>query len=416
MAEPVQGHPLLRALGPAQRDLLRFVWEPIAHANRYTGTPLWPVWDFVQRRLYQDHPELTDAFDVLDSLPRLRRPQSAGSYGLIWTEHGDLRPGPTSRIGLSIAGLHVLGRADSGSTAAAELANALAGHIGLVAEEDGSLPPDPTAQAKADVPLRRLLQEMSPDLARQLNVVLTAEVLKHEYPRLLIVGGDDPMVQLGRVSLRPYRGPLSSQSYLDLVALLAAAAEPPVIYSSGHTLVQSLDYLGYVLGSHPAWPAKLRLTHAPDLQSASALTAPVSDQQEYASALSGLFTVIDQLRVPPAPAEELAVLDGQEREATQKTVNALHRWLRTHLPAESQDRIDTAVRVLRDVRELRNEIQHSRGTRDKAALARARLGLPQTIMDWATAWEKIKNQLAGALDTIREEVQAAASGSAPEGG
>jgi len=66
------------------------------------------------------------------------------------------------------------------------------------------------------------------------------------------------------------------------------------------------------------------------------------------------------------------------------------------------------MKIVRAVRHVRIESAHSStGTRERAIQAQQLLGLPDIISDWAGARAMIQDQLAGAFDVIRQEVQTA---------
>jgi len=407
---------LRQPLSALQVDLLKLVWAPIVNADMYDIEPAWPVWDFVSRELHRQHPELEDAAKVLDSLPRLARAPRYRDhpYGLVWrSSPPTIRPGPAEQIGLSIAGLEALA---SVQQVLADEPNGLAVLIGLLAQREARLQAKPTEVARQDLPLESFTAGFKTATAGRRYRFPDREVAKllaHEYAPVMVFPLEvesGHQVQLGQISLRQYRHVDSAAAYLDLVQDDAAAAAPQVFYQSPLTLVQTLDYLAYVLAADPQWPKGPRLTNAPDLQSAAAVSAVVTNQHEFETALSGLCTVIDQLAVPPVPPGTLAAqANDQQRTEVQATISRLHDWLSRRLRDGDQlARVNSAISVLRAVRTVRVEAQHrTSSTQDRAVKARRRLGLPDVVSDWSDAWNAIQSQLAGALDVIRQEVQAA---------
>jgi len=408
---------LMQPLLPLQVELLKLVWDPIVRAGMWEITPDWPVWDYVARELYQRHPDLDDAAAVLDSLPRLSLPMSWRDhhlYGLVWRSGQAMRPDPGERIGLSIAGFAALAVHQGVPPG---VPDRLAVLIAQLADWESGLRAKPNVVAREDVPLERFTSGLTRATATQLFTFSNraiAGLLQHEYAPTVVYPHDadtDHKVRLGRhFSLRQYRSITTARAYLERVAQDDAARTEPVRYSSPLTLVQTFDYLAYVLAADPEWPKGSRLTAAPDLQSAGALSASITDQHDFDTALSGLCTVIDQLEVPLIPAEDLATMaNAEERNAARGTVNRLQRWLTGRLAENGgMPRVMDAIGVVRAVRAVRVEAQHgSTSTRGNAIRARRRLGLPDIVSDWPAAWHTVQSQLAGALDVIRQEVQAA---------
>jgi len=410
------GSRLTQPLPPVQVDLLKLVWDPIVRAGWWEIAPGWPVWDYVARELYRQHPDLDDAAAVLDSMPRtsLPIPWRAHPYGLVWRSSQALRPDPGERIGLSIAGLAALAEHQ---VVPPDVPARLARLIAQLADWENGLTAKPNKVATQDLLLADFTSWFTtasitkpfvfPDRA-------IAALLQHEYAPTRVFPDDsdtDHKVRLGLdIRLRQYRNITTARGYLERVAGDEAARTEPVRYSSPLTLVQTFDYLAYVLAADPEWPKGTRLITAPDLQSAGALSVPVTDQHDFQTALSGLCTVIDQLAVPAVPPEKLAKMaNDKDRAAAQRTVNRLKHWLTSRL-TDSGDmtRTTNAIDVLRAVRAIRVEAQHrSTTTRNHAIKARRHLGLPDIISDWPAAWHLIQSQLAGALDVIRQEVQTA---------
>ncbi len=411
------GTHLMQPLLPMQVELLKLVWDPIVRAEMWEILPDWPVWDYVARQLYRQYPDLDDAAAVLDSLPGTSWPipwRDQHPYGLVWRSTPAMRPDPGERIGLSIAGLAALA-AHQGVPPT--VPDRLAALIAQLADWENNLTAKPNEIAREDVLLSLFTGWFTTPTITKPYVFpdrALAGLLQHEYAPTIVYPYDsdtDHKVQLGRhFSLRQYRKITTAHGYLQRVADDAAARTEPVRYSSPLTLVQTFDYLAYVLAADPKWPSGTRLTTAPDLQSAGALSALVTDQHDFQTALSGLCTVIDQLTVPPIPAEALAEMaNDKDRDAAQRTVNRLGHWLTSRLAdSGGVPRVTAAIGVLRDVRAIRVAAQHrSNSTRKQAIKAHHHLGLPDIISDWPAAWYLIQTQLAGALDVIRQEVQTA---------
>ncbi|MDQ2849811.1 MAG: hypothetical protein M3Y49_03595 [Actinomycetota bacterium] len=390
-------------------ELLKIIWEPIPLSLSAVYPPGWPVWDYVSRRMHRTFPQLTDAKVVLQSLPTVRVPTRFNQdYGLVWTSHhSSVPPSPDERIGLTVAGLAALAQAGGVNE---NVPNELAVVIGQLADREDHLEPNPHEVVTSDVPLADYTQWFAQRQRERPYVVpdrVLADVLVHEYAPVGLLNVHDEtghQVQLGRISLRRYLGVASAQDYLIQIDEQDSAFET-ITYSSPLTLVQTFDYLAYVLAADPSWGPK-RLINAPDLQSAAAVSAAVSNRHEYETALSGLCTVIDQLGVPEISKARLDVeFNGQQP----PSVNRLQDWLSQRLQGtDGLERAAGAMKVLRAVRENRKEAQHSSvRTRQSAMTSRPQLGIPEAISVWSAAWRTIQNQLAGALDVIRQEVQSA---------
>ncbi|MHB8339735.1 MAG: hypothetical protein ACYDB7_00990 [Mycobacteriales bacterium] len=400
---------LTQPLLPEQVELLKLVWSPIPQADMWVSMPDWPLWDYVARELHRQFPELTDAADVLLSLPSLPTRVLGGPYGLVWRgQHPAITPAPAERIGLTIAGLAALAAHQGVSSA---VPDALACVIGQLASWDNGLPAKPHEVVSADVPLANFTGWFAKPVAERPYVFpdrAIASLLWREYAPVSVQPIDadsDHEVHLGPVSLRRYRGVTTADEYLARIAERQAAQLSPE-YSSPLTLVQTFDYLAYVLAADSLWSCHDRLTSAPDLQAAAAVSSVVTNRHEFETALSGLCTVIDQLVVPDIPQ---AVLDECYRGERPATVNRFAQWLALRLvDSDGLSRVNGAVDVIRAVRRLRVEVQHSSpSTRQRAIEARRLLGLSDVVSDWSGAWQTIQQRLAGALDVIRQEVQAA---------
>lgn len=402
-------------LAEPQVELLRLAWRPIAAATDRGHAPDWPVWDYVERSLYRTFPALETATDLLTALPSV--PASiprARPYGLLWhAGNVAIGPGREDRIGLTIAGLAVLARHGANTL---PLADALASIIGAAAAADAALEPDPFTAIKVDVPLSNYTAGLStPTRERRYSFPdrLVAEGLgqDREYAPLSIHPIDAPeghKILLGRTVLRPYRDVTTAADYLARINTVQETRAEPIRFTSPLTLVQTLDYLGYVLAADPNWPHGVRLTAAPDLQSATALVAEVQTRSEYEAALSALWNVVDQLHVPDVPPEVLKNRFGNSRP---RSIGRLRYWLEQRLgDGPSLQRATAALDTIRRVGRLRTEPQHgSTTTRHEALRARRELGLADMVQDYHSTWAMLVDTVAGAFNVIREEVQHAAS-------
>jgi hypothetical protein len=263
--------PLMEPLADQQVDLLTMIWRAVCRPEEWSGAPTWPTWDLAARQLYLTRPDLADATEVWLSLPTIARdPINLGAgvdplYGLVWLSGWTQRREPPAgvRIGLSIAGLAQLARHREAELGA--VPDRLASLIGDLAEKEAALRPTPDGVAEGTLQLGELtgwLTMPQPDRVGVVPDKVTREVLVREYADVRV---DPPLadsghtVGLGYNRLRAYRGVRSAADYVRRITELAAAAEQPEHLVSPLTLVQTLDYLGYVLAADPTWEAD-RLT------------------------------------------------------------------------------------------------------------------------------------------------------------
>jgi len=242
-------------------------------------------------------------------------------------------------------------------------------------------------------------------------VAVLGQLLSHEY--YSFAGGNPSSaesyeVSLGSSQFGAFLGVASASNYLDRVITLAGAAQPLSQAKAPLPLIQTLDYLSYVLHADPHWKIKESLVTAPDLQSAAALGLHASNEYEFRSHMGALWTILNQLRVPPANEEDANLIFGSTTNA-KGSLNHLELWLRRRLGTERyQTAASDAIATIRQIRQLRNDGAHaSPETRAKAMTAKRSLRLPDIIADWTGAWELVKAQAAWAFDLIRQEVQGA---------
>lgn len=202
------GSHLMQPLRPVQVDLLKLVWRPIVNADMLEIPPDWPVWDYVARELYRQHPDLDDAADVLDSLPRmpLPRPFRDHPYGLVWRSSQAMRPDPGEQIGLSIAGLAALA-ANQGVPL--NVPDQLALLIAQLAKWENDLVAKPNEIAREDVPLSGFTSCFTKPTITRLFAFpnrAIAGLLQHEYAPTIVFPYDseadaDYKAQRGRSTM-----------------------------------------------------------------------------------------------------------------------------------------------------------------------------------------------------------------------
>jgi len=393
--------PLRVPLEDLQLDALGAIWEP---ARYPMGT--WPVWDYVARTLYRLplSPPVTQPQAVLGSLPRVAPLESfySPAYGLWWHEGNGPMPSPNVRVGLSIAGLDAL-RAQYPD--AGDYADYLAVFIGRFAEIERNLAPDPNKAVTTNVAIALLLMGRDghpggPELesgARKMIAVLQREFAPVDVTRLDPVATSTVKLSM---FLAPYCGVKSAQDYLDRVEVVRprALADPALVAGQ---LPEMLDYLSYVLMNDPEWRGS-PLVALPDLVSAARLVDTVHDAASFRDRMSALAIILDRMNVPDVPAAALSAFEGKQPRSLVK----LEYWLKERL--DERDQAVSAVKMLRAAVRVRVAGQHTgKGIDKDVAKAKARLGLPELILDWSDAWDIVRARVTESARTISQEVRLA---------
>jgi hypothetical protein len=391
-------NPLLRRLDAVQLDLLEAVWDPVLRE-----VAPWPVWDYVARVLYRSEAAVVDAEAVLGSLPAVSRADMYNrDYGLVWRSRGSkATSSEDERVGLSIAGLYQLGSRDPAVRA---VADDLARLIGAIAAAERELAPDPTrALHDQPMPLAGHLKRVTV-VGRGFTIPLPAavvlDVLTWEMAPLRILG-DDPDTATASLTrwLRPFIGVATAADYLERVRRVSPTPAP-TLHVNPADLPRSLDHLSYVLRDHPAWKCP-PLVNMTELAAAATLSHAVADRDQFTSCMTALATVLGRLNTPQPPTTA-----GSDKPGS---LVRLRLWLAGNITdASARERVSSAIEDMRAAVALRIEAQHSSGdTFRNAARARARLGLPEVIYDWADAWDTVRSRVANAADVLRQEVQLA---------
>jgi hypothetical protein len=122
---------------------------------------------------------------------------------------------------------------------------------------------------------------------------------------------------------------------------------------------------------------------------------------EFDSRMSALADLLGHLSIAlPAQEEEMANAAGE------KSLMRLRRKLSTTLEAQPLARASSAVDALQAAVRIRVAGQHT-GVGNEVAGAFERLGVRYPPRDWGVVWEEIRSRCAAAVDTIREELEAA---------
>ncbi len=402
---------LRRELSTDEKALLMTIWES-AFSERYVSESElggWQTWDYVSRIARANQPAMNNPDEILAQLPMVAVPNTSGrGYGWVWLSEGtDSRPAARI-VGLSIAGLTRLAESQPEIE---EYANQLVWLVNAIARADAALTPLRNQVAEKTEPLRSFVGIVdwleSGTRSSRYRVYIPGEavgqILQREYaPLSVIPNGVEHDVSLGRADLGSYETIISATDYLDYVAAEAQLDAVAREWTpSPLTLVQTIDYLAYVLRAHHAWPAECRFVDAPDLNSATQLGMDVVSKEQFESATNSLWNIIGHLDVPPVPAADL-----KKNEPQPGSIGRLGRWLTRNLDGPSAEPALRALNTIRDVGTLRTGFAHSsESTQAKAARAQQNLGLPAFIIDWPGAWLAIRARTAKAFDEVRLAVQ-----------
>lgn len=405
--QPVQlEFPLLRRLEKVEIDLLKVIWSPIVRAREEGWNPTWPVWDFVVRTMLKEIYNCPDPIEILRGLPSIYRAGNTnGTYGLIWIENNDARSlsGP-NKVGLTIAGFTQLAmNGELDQPVHDKLVEIIRDFA--VLEED--LEPSPSKSVESVFMLdvfTNWFTQLSESKPYVIPTEVVTETLQREYAHIFIgQSAGSRQVWLNELQLRQYRNIASAHDYLAQVAFLAQSSYAPQLAFSPLTLVQTIDYLSYVLSAHPKWGSKERFITITDLQSATSFMTPVNSQEEFISRMNGIWNVINQFTVPAIPQD---ILQEKYSGKPQGSIAKLDYWLSSNLDEVSRDRVSRALAQIRAIRKIRVAEAHgSQSTRAQAIEAHRLLSLPDFISDWTMAWDTVRERLAWAFDVIREEVQ-----------
>jgi hypothetical protein len=381
---------LREQLSQDQLRLLQVIFEPF---DQDRG---WRVWQYVD--LTVEARFGLDAAAVLDSLPAVgyHSPMSM-SYGLTWREDSHLQPQPGTHVALTVAGLRYL------RPATEPLLGAFLVTVRHMVDAQSKLMPDPRQVVEATVSSASVMEELrtwsikgvsGPPVEAMLRKV--RRLLGHE-PYLYNVV-DQPKADIedwtARVPaiLSSYRGIGSVDDYLDRLITLVAPPEPPPAPPSSRPL--DIPYaVGYL---DAVWKSRTNSHLFVNLDSASIarLTLACESEEEFNSFMSALADVLGQV-VKPGTA---GVPQGAALEQVRD-------WLVPQLDTDAGDRVATAFGTLIRLRHIRVGTQHA-DARHKAVNAFREIGLPFPPSSWDHAWTHVAVMARGALDALREEVNA----------
>ncbi|GLY86034.1 hypothetical protein [Actinoallomurus iriomotensis] len=352
----------------------------------------WPIWQYVDMRL---DGEGIDAAAVFASFPPLVSNQGASQYALVQrsTRHEDNQ----ATVRLTVAGLRfVLG--------AEPLLDAFLTTVRLIIGKERSITPDPAEEVEAtlasdEVKEQLALQRLRPPEANDLLIAAVGKLLQDEPPRAWSVmgrsgdGGWQMRLITGLSGVRALREVGSIDGYVERIVLLLTPAPIPAIAPRSEPMDLPLA-IGYL---DTTWKVKTGRRLFVNLQadSCARLAQPCASQEEFNSAMSALADVLScvvplSAQTPP----KFGALAGLKND------------LPPGLPAEAEERIKDAVDLLLTVNHIRHGQQHG-DAKQKAVAAHQTLGVPYPPYDWADTWGRLVAVTRSALDSIREEMQAA---------
>lgn len=381
---------LREPLSQDQLRLLQVIFEPF---DQDRG---WPVWQYVD--LISDAKFGLDAAAVLDSLPIVgyHSPMSL-SYGLTWREDSHSQPQPGTHVALTVAGMRYL------RPATEPLLGSFLVTLRHMVDTQSKLTPDPRQVVEATVSSSSITEELAtwnirgvsgPPADAMLRKV--RRLLGHEPYLYSVVQQPKPDIEdwTARVPaiLRSYRGIGSVDDYLDcliaLVAVRESPSEPPS--SAPLDIPYAVGHLDAVWKSR----AKSHLFVNLDPASVARLTLACGSEEEFNSFMSALADVLGRVAKPGAT-------DPPQGSALEQ----VRDWLVPQLDADAGDRVATAFATLIRLRHIRVGTQHA-DARHKAVDAFREIGLPFPPPSWKYAWTHIAVLARGALDVVREEVNA----------
>lgn len=384
-------HGMLREpLTQDQLRLLQVIFEPF---DRGLGSPVWQYVD-----LTMDAKFGLDAAAMLGSLPTVgvHSPMSI-SYGLTWRDGSYSQPQPDTRISLTVAGLRYL------TSAAEPLLGSFLVTIRHMIDEQAKLTPDPGQVVEATISSSSITEELTtrsikgesgPPVGAMLRKVRW--LLGHEPYLYNVVHQPKPDVEDWTVRipaiLRSYRGIASIDDYLDRLIDLVELPEPPSAPPSSGPLdiPNALGYLDAVWKSRTGSHLFVNL----DPASIARLTLACDSQEDFNSFMAALADVLSR-----------AVKPGTAVPPQRGALEQVRYWLIPRLDQDAGDRVTTAIGTLIQLRHIRVGTQHA-DARHKAVDAFREIGLAFPPSSWAYAWTHIAVMARGALDTVREEVNA----------
>ena len=402
------GEEPFRALSDEEQMLLVAACEPFRPMGQVGDGTKWPVWDFIARAFAQKTGNTRSPEEVLADLPSGvslypdRRP-----YRLYWLSeirHGS-SVGDLDTFGLTIAGMYALREK---RPVLGALADALANYIGDLARTGQQLTPTMFEAASWDAPFSDFSGIATPpdrSYPITLKAPAVAKVLEHESAMLSVRNLQQGWsCKVSGRSLWPFVSVRSASDYLA-IAWNEPAPTAQTVWSSPLTLIQTIDYFGYVLEGASGWPKALGHPVRPrSFTAAASLGLSATTREEFESRISGLSTVIDHFTLPELPRE----IKRKDYGDSDGSINRLNHFLREHITTDPyRTDAEDAITALRSVKHLRVGQQHnSAGKRSTEARARELFGLSPVTESWESDWDRIRVHVAGAFTKIIEALQA----------
>jgi hypothetical protein len=193
-----------------------------------------------------------------------------------------------------------------------DVANELVSVIRSLAQYEEDLEPQPHVVPTSTVNLHDDLKWfLEPTREKRFVVpgLLICELLNREFVTVNAFSANGQFTaSLYGASLREFLTVSDAAAYLDLIVADSVAAEFRDWHHSALPLVETLDYLTYVLAADRAFGR--RLVEAPDLRSALSLGATVVGAAEFESHLNGIWNVIGEFSVPECSDDDLKAKFG----------------------------------------------------------------------------------------------------------
>jgi hypothetical protein len=382
-------NPLLAELTDEQARLLGLIHDEFEQHVR------WPIWQYLDLTLT---PPLGTAEKALVSLPQVSDTRPMGRrYRLVsWMSSGGTSvPSADTPMALTIAGVHHV-RPDR------PLSELWIRFLQHLITQQSQLRPSPTEVVTctvSDKELARLVASRPGDtdaqarLLGQLRLLLDQEPVTQsrvEQPH----PPDGPWTVKVPPDILRYEGVENVDQYVERLTDILTPDVAPYSGSavSSLSLPQAISYLDAVWQARVGKPLFVNL----DASSVEKLSLAVTSPAELDSWTSALADVLSHILVPP---------DDSIQRKSRRPVTVLGEWLAQRLPDPEAERANYGIDVLTQTGNVRVGAQHSASS-PKAVKAFETLGLPFPPTDWHGTWTVLHQRVVGALDAIREEVQA----------
>jgi hypothetical protein len=368
-----------------QRQLLRVIWE----SRLSEGA--WPIYDFVERTLYQQGVR-PNAWTVVSDCPWVRLASGFSHYGWTWQFRGHaIAPPPDDLIGLTVLGLfHVGALYETGM---------FIGALRYLVYAEQHFTPSPKTVPKVEVSAAQIAQSLFPRPPlrgvtggmRAADLALLGDILRREpSTRPYIDPNGDPRdgnwTVVPKPFIRAYEGIKDIEGYAErLVAELSpprAAPHPETV--SSLALPEAIDYLNAI------WHLRFHqeLFDIPRFAGAVELTHDCQTSVDFDSRVTALYGIFSAIRIP----------NGKQhaKPADLKKFLARHPVLKAQPGAMAAvDTMDTFLRA----RAWRHHIDATDGI-----TAMGQLGVKLPTADPEGAWRIIRTRMVECINALREEV------------